>query len=34
MLALGRHPALRRRVLALAAARPVPFEKVVAAAVG
>lgn len=34
MLALGRHPALRRRVLALAAARPVPFERVVAAAVG
>jgi 2-polyprenyl-6-methoxyphenol hydroxylase-like FAD-dependent oxidoreductase len=34
MLALGRHPALRRRVLALAAARPAPFEKVVAAAVG
>jgi 2-polyprenyl-6-methoxyphenol hydroxylase-like FAD-dependent oxidoreductase len=34
MLALARHPSLRRRVLALAAARPVPFEKVVAAAVG
>lgn len=34
MLALTRHPALRRRVLALAAARPAPFERVVAAAVG
>jgi flavin-dependent dehydrogenase len=34
MLALSRRPALRRRVLALAAARPWPFERVVAAAVG
>ncbi len=34
MLALSRRPALRRRVLALAAARPWPFEKLVAAAVG
>jgi flavin-dependent dehydrogenase len=34
VLALGRHPALRRRVLALAAARPGPFERVVSAAVG
>jgi flavin-dependent dehydrogenase len=34
MLALCRHPALRRRVLAMAAARPAPFERVVAAAVG
>jgi 2-polyprenyl-6-methoxyphenol hydroxylase-like FAD-dependent oxidoreductase len=34
MLALARHRAVRRRVLALAAARPIPFEKVVAAAVG
>ncbi len=34
MLGLARHPALRRRLLALAAARPWPFEKVVAAAVG
>jgi flavin-dependent dehydrogenase len=34
VLWLSRHPALRRRVLALAAARPAPFEKVVAAAVG
>jgi len=34
VLALGRHPALRRRVLALAAARPAPFERAVAAAVG
>jgi flavin-dependent dehydrogenase len=34
MLALTRHPAVRRRVLALAAARPAPFERVVAAAVG
>jgi flavin-dependent dehydrogenase len=34
LLALARRPALRRRVLALAAARPRPFERVVAAAVG
>lgn len=34
MLALTRHPAVRRRVLALAAARPAPFERAVAAAVG
>lgn len=34
MLALARHPAVRRRVLALAASRPEPFERVVAAAVG
>ncbi len=34
LLALSRRPALRRRVLALAAARPGPFERVVAAAVG
>lgn len=34
VLALGRRPALRRRVLALAAARPAPFERLVAAAVG
>jgi len=34
MLALSRHPRVRRRVLALAAARPAPFERVVAAAVG
>jgi flavin-dependent dehydrogenase len=34
LLALSRRPALRRRVLALAAARPRPFERVVAAAVG
>jgi len=34
MLALARHPAARRRLLALAAARPAPFERVVAAAVG
>ncbi|HET8541561.1 MAG TPA: NAD(P)/FAD-dependent oxidoreductase [Anaeromyxobacter sp.] len=34
VLALGRHPAVRRRVLSLAAARPAPFERVVAAAVG
>jgi 2-polyprenyl-6-methoxyphenol hydroxylase-like FAD-dependent oxidoreductase len=34
MLVLARHPAVRRRVLALAAARPKTFEKVVAAAVG
>jgi flavin-dependent dehydrogenase len=34
MLALTRHPVLRRRVLALAASRPAPFERVVAAAVG
>jgi flavin-dependent dehydrogenase len=34
LLALSRHPGLRRRVLALAAARPGPFERVVAAAVG
>ncbi len=34
LLALSRRPAVRRRVLALAAARPRPFERVVAAAVG
>jgi 2-polyprenyl-6-methoxyphenol hydroxylase-like FAD-dependent oxidoreductase len=34
VLGLARHPALRRRVLRLAAARPRPFERVVAAAVG
>jgi hypothetical protein len=34
MLGLTRRPALRRRVLALAAARPAPFERLVAAAVG
>lgn len=34
VLALARRPALRRRVLSLAAARPRPFERVVAAAVG
>jgi flavin-dependent dehydrogenase len=34
VLWLSRHPRLRRRVLALAAARPAPFERVVAAAVG
>lgn len=34
VLWLSRSPRLRRRVLALAAARPAPFEKVVAAAVG
>jgi flavin-dependent dehydrogenase len=34
LLALSRRPVLRRRVLALAAARPGPFERVVAAAVG
>lgn len=34
MLWLSRSPRLRRRVLAWAAARPAPFEKVVAAAVG
>jgi menaquinone-9 beta-reductase len=34
VLALSRHPGLRRRVLALAAAAPRPFERVVAAAVG
>jgi flavin-dependent dehydrogenase len=34
LLALARRPSLRRRVLALAAARPGPFERVVAAAVG
>ncbi len=34
LLALSRAPAIRRRVLALAAARPGPFERVVAAAVG
>jgi flavin-dependent dehydrogenase len=34
MLWLSRSPRLRRRVLALAAARPAPFERVVAAAVG
>lgn len=34
VLALARRPALRRRVLALAAARPAPFERAVAAAVG
>lgn len=34
VLWLSRRPAIRRRVLALAASRPAPFEKVVAAAVG
>jgi flavin-dependent dehydrogenase len=34
VLALARHPRVRRRVLALAAARPAPFERLVAAAVG
>lgn len=34
VLGLARHPALRRRVLSLAAARPRPFERLVAAAVG
>lgn len=34
VLALSRRPALRRRVLALAAARPRPFERILAAAVG
>jgi flavin-dependent dehydrogenase len=34
VLGLSRHPGLRRRVLALAAARPRPFERMVAAAVG
>jgi flavin-dependent dehydrogenase len=34
LLALAGRPTLRRRVLALAAARPRPFERVVAAAVG
>jgi flavin-dependent dehydrogenase len=34
LLALSRWPTLRRQVLALAAARPRPFERVVAAAVG
>jgi flavin-dependent dehydrogenase len=34
VLALSRRPALRRRVLALAAARPAPFERLVAAAIG
>ncbi|WP_408629685.1 NAD(P)/FAD-dependent oxidoreductase, partial [Anaeromyxobacter oryzisoli] len=34
VLGLSRHPALRRRVLALAAARPRALERVVAAAVG
>ncbi len=34
LLALSRAPAVRRRVLALAAARPGPFERVVAVAVG
>lgn len=34
LLGLSRRPALRRRVLALAAARPHPFERVLAAAVG
>lgn len=34
VLALARRPALRRGVLALAAARPAPFERLVAAAVG
>jgi flavin-dependent dehydrogenase len=34
MLGLTRRPALRRRVLGLAAARPAPFERLVAAAVG
>ncbi|HEX9243307.1 MAG TPA: FAD-dependent monooxygenase [Anaeromyxobacter sp.] len=34
LLALSRRPALRRGVLALAAARPGPFERIVEAAVG
>jgi menaquinone-9 beta-reductase len=34
VLWLSRRPAIRRRVLALAASRPAPFERVVAAAVG
>jgi len=34
VLWLGRHPALRRGALRLAAARPAPFERLVAAAVG
>ena len=34
MLALARRPALRHRVLGMAAARPAPFERLVAAAVG
>jgi flavin-dependent dehydrogenase len=34
VLALTRRPALRRRIGALAAARPAPFERLVAAAVG
>ncbi len=34
LLVLSRRPRLRRRILALAAARPRPFERVVAAAVG
>ncbi len=34
VLGLARRPGMRRRVLALAAARPAPFERLVAAAVG
>lgn len=34
VLGLGRHPALRRRVLALACWQPAPFERLVARAVG
>jgi flavin-dependent dehydrogenase len=34
VLGLAHHPALRRRILGLAAARPSPFERLVAAAVG
>ena len=34
VLALTRRPALRRRVVALAAARPAAFERLLAAAVG
>ena len=34
MLGLARRPGLRRRVLGMAAARPAPFERLVAAAVG
>lgn len=34
MLGLARHPRVRRRIVALAAARPGAFERVVAAAVG
>jgi len=34
VLTLARHPGVRRRVLALAASRPAPFERAVAAAVG